>query len=180
MDWNYDQAIGYLAAMIDGEGWIGDLKGVHNRAIRIANTEEDIISAVTSCLDYLGITYIIIRDKKPARPNWAKRITVDITRRSNLSYILGHVPFRSLRKRERLERLVSSYRQPLDPDEVRRLYVDEGLTEQQVANRLGASLKRVKNVRRWNNIPSRNHQDRAQSIWAERRRRYGSAGRKLS
>ncbi len=178
MNWTNEQALAYLAAMIDGEGWIGELKGAQNRAIRIANTNEELITANVECLELLGITYTIIRDKKPAKPHWSKRIMIDITRLSNLKFILENVPFQSTRKRDRLIRLVASYRQPLDVEEVRRLYIDEGLTEVQVAAKMGVSLKRIKNVRRWNNIPARSYKDRAASIWAERRRRHGKTGRK--
>ena len=180
MQWTNEQAQSYLAAMIDGEGWIGEYKNRFNRAIRIANTEEEIITANIQCLEQLGITYTVIRDKKPAKPHWAKRITIEITRLVNLSYILEHVPFQSTRKRERLKRLIASYKviEPLDVNEVRRLYTEKGMTDKQVAAAMGVGLKRVLNVRRKHNIAGHSYAERGPLIWAERRRRYGSAGRK--
>lgn len=175
--WTKDQSIAYLAAMIDGEGWIGELKGTTNRAIRIANTEEDIITGITECLDHLGITYRIVREKENPNPRWAKRITVDITGLKNLSYILEHVHFRSVRKRARLGRLVASYRRPVDVDAVRHLYIEKGMSDKQVAEALGVGIKRVRNVRRWHNIEGHSYAERAPLAWAERKKRYGSRGR---
>lgn len=175
---NIDFSAGYLAAMIDGEGWIGEPKSLMNRAIRIANTDPIIIEAIKAVCDELGITYTVqqIRARSEKRsPGWV----VDITGRENMVRIRDTVPFRCRRKRERLDKTIASYRSPLpiNRDELARLYTVEGLTQEEVAARLGVGYKRVKLAMQAYGIARRLGSDRNQSVWRTRRAKYGDRGR---
>jgi hypothetical protein len=172
---NREQAAAYLAAMIDGEGWIGEAKSPQNRAIRITNTDPVLITAVMECCDVLGIGYRTYA-YAAQRAHWSGGQLVTIYGLENLSRVLAEVPFRAERKRERLVRLIASYRAPLDPDEIRRLY-DEGRTMKEVAAALSVSLKRIINAMTAHGIPRRDASKRGASVWRARREKYGAAGR---
>jgi intein/homing endonuclease len=171
-----EQAAAYLAAMIDGEGWIGEPKGAQNRAIRIANTDRVLIDAIAECCDVLGVHYTV-QSIRARQDNWSDGWVVDITGHDSLRYILDHVPFRAPRKRDRLARQVASYAHPpLDPETLTELY-ESGLTVRQVAAELGISAKRVANAMRKHGIARRTGADRATTVWEARRARYGPTGR---
>jgi hypothetical protein len=171
------QAAAYLAAMIDGEGWIGEYRNASNRAIRIANTEFELIDAIAECCDALGVTYHIY-DRAARKQNWSPIRWLEIYGRDNLATVLARVPIRSERKRARLERIVASYRPPIDPDQLRALYLGEGLSIAQTAERLGVGVKRVRFALRTNGISGHQGMEKARLIWETRRRKHGPTGRR--
>jgi hypothetical protein len=168
MAYTPEQAAFYLAAMIDGEGWVGEPRGAQNRAIRIANTDRDLIDAMVECCAALGIDCRVYA-YRPARADWSPGWTVQVWGQKNLQRVLDTVPIRCTRKRDRLARTVVSYRTELDAAEVSRLYYDEGLTHQEVAARLGVGVKRVRNLMRREGLVGRQGSDRSASIWRTRR-----------
>ncbi len=172
-----DEAAAYLAAMIDGEGWIGEPRTVFNRAVRISNTDPDIIDAIRECCAVLGITYTVYA-VDARKPSWSDQQMVVIAGRDNMRRIHAVVPIRAARKRARLERTLASYRrpEPLQPERLQALY-DEGLTQQQIADHLGVGIKRVRLAFRRHGIRSRHGQSNP-AIWRTRRARYGAAGRR--
>jgi hypothetical protein len=177
-----EQGAAYLAAMIDGEGWIGEPKPdtFFNRAVRIANTDPDLIQAISEACDWLGITYTV-QVSRPQTERRAKLWVVDITGRENMVTIRQQVPIQAARKRERLDRQIASYRrpEPLNPHELRRLYHDEHLTIPAVAARLGVDKKRVLLAMRAYGIPRRVRDSAMDAtVWRTRRERYGRVGRR--
>lgn len=177
---NLEQAAAYLAGMIDGEGWIGEPKGLHNRAIRIANTDPDLIAAIQEACDVLGVTYTT-HAYKGARENWSPGWFLDISGRENLTRVHQLVPIRSAKKWDRLARTLTSYRMPLPLERatLEALYVGEGLAMPEVAQRLGVSLKRVRLAMVRHGIERRGHgPERAAAVWRARRARHGPSGRR--
>jgi LAGLIDADG-like domain len=168
MAFSEDQAALYLAAMIDGEGWVGEPKGVTNRAIRIANTERDLIDAIEECCQVLGLHYLTY-PYVAKRENWSPGWMVHITGEDSFRKILAQVPIRSTRKLDRVRRTIDSFRPRVDVKEARRLYYDEGLTQRQVADRLGVGYKRIRLLMRREGMAARQGSDRSASIWASRR-----------
>ncbi|MEU2106482.1 LAGLIDADG family homing endonuclease [Nocardia sp. NPDC019255] len=176
---NADQAAHYLAAMIDGEGWVGEPKSkLRNRAIRIANTDRALIDAITECCDVLGIHYTV-QYQTGRKPGWAPQWWVDITGRASFEIVRDRVPVRAPQKRDRIARTAASYRQPLDKAEIIRLY-SNNMTQKQVAAAMGVSIKRLRNAMDRYGIPARAHVDRCDLIWRARREKYGAAGRRVS
>jgi hypothetical protein len=173
------QAAAYLAAMIDGEGWIGSPKNKQNRAIRISNTDPDLISAIREVCDRLGITYTV-QHINARKEGWSAGWWVDITGRANMIRVRDEVPLRSSKKRARLDAIITSYvdRPPLDGGDLRRLYEEDGLTQREIATRLGVGFKRVLLAMRRHEITRRPHgPERALSVWRSRRAKYGQKGR---
>lgn len=168
MAYTEEQAAYYLAAMIDGEGWVGEPKGTINRAIRIANTERDLIDAIEECCQILGLHYLTY-PYEAKRDNWSPGWMVHITGEDSFRVVLEKVPIRSSRKLDRVRRTASSYRPPINVDEVSRLYYDEGLTQQQVASQLGVGYKRIKLLMSREGMDRRQGSDRSASGWASRR-----------
>lgn len=174
---NRQQAASYLGGMIDGEGWIGEPKSkLRNRAIRIANTDRDLIDAIAECCDVLGVHYTI-QYQCSRKPGWAAQWWVDITGRESFEIIRDEVPIRAKKKRDRLERTAASFRQPLERSKIIRLY-STGMTQKQVAEAMGVSVKRLRNAMDKYGIPARAHVDRCDLIWRARRERYGATGRR--
>ena len=140
---NKDQAAHYLAAMIDGEGYVPELATSHRyRSIRIANTDPDLIAAMHECCDLLGLRYLTI-PLKSKNPRWADGWAVDINGYESLCTVRDFVPIRCKRKLERLNGLIDSYKfPPLDRADVETAYV-KGETVQSIAARLGCSKSRV-------------------------------------
>lgn len=163
------QAEAYLAAMIDGEGWVGEPKGKQNRAIRIANTDPVLIDAIVECCDILGLNYGRYSYKR-APTNWSDGEMVEIRGLASLTIVWQCVPFRATRKRDRLSRTLDSYRPPVDPAELRRLY-DTGMTIGEVAAAMGVGPKRIRSAMNTHGIPPRLGKDRAAVVWRVRRER---------
>jgi hypothetical protein len=131
------EAAAYLAGLIDGEGHISYRR---NYAVRVANTDRDIIDATIASCDALGLRYRI-QDIKP-RPEKNKQGGWDvyITGKDQLERIRDVVPIQSTRKRGALDTAIAAYKQlPRPPREwVEQKYVHEGLSLQEVAEAWGA------------------------------------------
>lgn len=178
-----EQAAYYLAAMIDGEGWVGEPKPANpyaNRAIRIANTEKELIEACAACCDVLGVKYRLSFRKRPAKhQHWNDTWWLEIYGREHLSTIHKKVPFISDRKRDRLTRSIKSYREPLNlPSEVvlREMYFEQGLTVREIAEQLGMPFKRIYGAMKKYGVERRSGGGHA--AWRRRREIYGQSGRR--
>ncbi len=109
-----EQAAGYLAGIIDGEGcmkWVGNKKYGKTLVLTITNTDWDILDATMDCCDVLDLKY---RIEEVAKCNhelrdWNRAWCISITGRASLQTISDEVPFRSKKKRERLNQRLSSY-----------------------------------------------------------------------
>lgn len=137
------QACYYLAAMIDGEGYIPATATTHRyRSIRIGNTDPDLIAAIQECCDILRLHYLTI-PIKAQKSHWADSWAVDISSRDSLMYVRDYVPIRCKRKLERLDALIDSYqRLPLSRDDVVEPY-ESGESLKDIAARLGCSKSKV-------------------------------------
>jgi hypothetical protein len=133
------EAACYLAAMIDGEGHIR----VHrNRSASVANTERDLIDAVTECCDVLGLHYVVNEnsyhregDGYHRKPIWEVRMAGKDT----LERIRDVVPLRSKRKAQAVRDAIAAYTQkPRPPREwLEQKYLVERLSLQQCAEAWG-------------------------------------------
>lgn len=107
---NADQARFYLAAMIDGEGYVGcslDSRGFWCRQVAIANTDMALIEATAECCDLLGIDYRI-KEQKKQKEHHNTCLLLRITGRENLKILLEEVPLRSPKKLRTLQLAVST------------------------------------------------------------------------
>lgn len=125
-------AAGYLAAIIDGEGTVTlPQTSIGKRtcfAIRIANTDWDIIVATTEALELLHIAYRVHQRTFKGRPvHWRTGWDVVIGTRSGLKRLAQTVELRSTKRIERLRTLLASYKHTEKPsqEELRNLYLVE-------------------------------------------------------
>ena len=99
----------YVAAMIDGEGSVslaGNPKRPY-RAVRITNTDYDLIETTTHFLNELGIrSHIHVKNEADDRVS--KCWVISITDRESLTRV-AKLPLASSVKVNRLARLLSSY-----------------------------------------------------------------------
>lgn len=133
-----EQARGYLAAMIDGEGNIN--YAGRNRTIGIANTDLGIHAAIAASCDVLGIEHRLWEDKARQKMRQRKRCWYTfIRKRSSLEFIYREIPLQSATKREQLGALLLSYRRPRAPSAqlLQRLYWDENMTAREISDLLG-------------------------------------------
>ena len=102
------EAAAYLAAMVDGEGTVSVAKGPRPyRAVRITNTDPDLIEATCECCRRLDITYNV-QTKNEADAKRSKCWVVTITNRASIEKV-AKLPLRASSKRWRLGKLISSY-----------------------------------------------------------------------
>jgi hypothetical protein len=107
-----DQAVVYLAAIIDGEGCVDYRPGRSVRRILIANTEMSIIDAIMASCAAIGVTAFAYAKKPnpPRKQSWE----VNITGQRNLRVIADRVPLQSRLKADRLTVLIDSYQTAAD------------------------------------------------------------------
>jgi len=138
--WTKETAGAYLAGMIDADGTVSLLP---RRDVSITNTNRDIIHAVTTCLDIIGVTYSIyeipMSDEKRS-----DIIRVYIGGQINLRILHDSVPLQCPDKYDRLNKIVHSYRLPLISQKgLADLYYVQKLSQRQIANQLGCYLGTV-------------------------------------
>ena len=107
---NREEALGYLAGIIDGEGCIAyypNSETYAGREVQIANTDKDIVKHVERCLEVLGIDCNI---RVQHYPNKKSCYEIHITHRDNLLFIHDCVPLASQTKKDKLYAAVSSYK----------------------------------------------------------------------
>ena len=98
--------LAYLAGIFDGEG---SVPKIGQRQITVvANTEEDILQTVQDELTELGIPWKRYTSGIPKFNN-AQGFTVKLTTKKAISSFYELVPFRNVRKRERMKELLESY-----------------------------------------------------------------------
>lgn len=109
-----EQAEGYLAAIIDGEGCVylneevGAARGRHRR-VTVVNTERAIIDATLDACRVLGIHAKVYRKSRCAGRVTAWEVTIH--NRAGFE-ALSEIPIRSRRKRAKLAALLATYDQP--------------------------------------------------------------------
>lgn len=86
--------IGYLAAMIDGEGCIAIQKSTataYSINLKVTNTDEHIIHKVQSIMIKLGVNPLIRDRVNTNNPQWKGWMEVYLTKRENVKKILETV-----------------------------------------------------------------------------------------
>lgn len=109
IEWTFEAAAYYLAAMIDGEGHVSNLAkktGGRDRHVTITNTDVDIVAATLEAAQAVGLTRITIRIETAHHktPLYVMRIAG----RDQLRRIREVVPLQSV-KRHRLREALASY-----------------------------------------------------------------------
>ncbi len=131
----FQEACGYVAALIDGEGNVDCKK----KRVRVSNTDYSIINYYKICLDILGIEFIEYQDKKyeGLKQHW----TIYINRRVDLVKLAGFTHLGSDLKRENLEKILLSYVDlpTFTKEELTSLYIDEDLSIAEIAEIKGCS-----------------------------------------
>lgn len=159
-----DGAAHYLAAMIDGEGTIGNTG--FSRHIGIANTDPDIIGAIQRSCEVLGIEYRVVAHKK-AQAHYRQRWDVIIGKQASMRKVLDLVPMQASCKVERLKIALSTYRAPRPaPEVLRRMYVDEQLGTTAISQTLGYNYSSIRYWLRKDGVPMRTHSESAKIRWA--------------
>jgi hypothetical protein len=137
----------YLAALIDGEGTVTDPGRARSKhVVRITNTDYSIIQAAVACCTLLKVVCQVY-ERSPKRSPHKRCWDVQVTGRANLER-LARLPLVCLRKATRLQRIITSYHRPPRPrpGTLRRLFVVESLTVQQLAICYGVQPQTIK---RW-------------------------------
>lgn len=168
---NTDVAAGYLAAMIDGEGTVGNRPRVVmkrwitvRKSASIVNTERSIIDRIIICCEVLGIRHTVTYADRPGcKRIWHVRFS------SREAFIrLNRLPFGSDLKRAKMAAVVASYKhEPLDPETLRSLYWDEGKTFQEIAALIGTTYGRVQHAFKKHGIPIRTMAQAVRRGWAK-------------
>lgn len=137
---NLDEAAGYLAAMIDGEGTVAlpTAGRKYSKGVNVANDDEDIVEAVLEAAQMLGLTPFI---EKRKRENGKIGHLVWFCRWADIEKIGRLVPVRSIRKAQKIQRIVVEKK---PPDIVRRppkeVLEQKYLTEMQSASQIAEGL----------------------------------------
>jgi len=105
-----DQALYYLAAMIDGEGCVSFSESNGQREIIISNTEKSIVKKTEECLDLLEIDCGIYLDPTNGGGGRKPIFILVIGGQKNLEFIYEVVPLGSEAKSAKLTTLVNSYK----------------------------------------------------------------------
>jgi DNA-binding transcriptional ArsR family regulator len=131
-----EEAAGYLAALIDGEGSVYGTG--HRRAIFVFNSEVSIIKACLEACDMLGINARARARENAAPMSTVPMWTVSIFGRENLETAERVLRLRSLRKQEALHRAVASYvrRRPVTREELQAM-LRAGMTQREMGRKLG-------------------------------------------
>jgi hypothetical protein len=140
-----EHAAGWLAAIIDGEGYVGfALRPIGTRRIvKIANTDPSILAAVYEALDLFGIQYTEVERAQP-NPKWKRITEVIIQGRRNLEKMAASVELRADKKHIALTSAVSTYKgHRFNRDELHRLYVVERHSQATIAKMLGCSQANI-------------------------------------
>lgn len=166
-----EQAKGYLAAMIDGEGHVSsvrDRRGWAKRSVRISNTERDIIDACVEAALALGIEHRVVKQPRPTSTGKAVW-TVGFYKGASLAQ-LAELPIASARKRAALADGIASLRPSRRPprETLERMYVFEDLSSPEIARLVGVSQRAVLSWLRDEGIPVRT---RSEAVALGHRRR---------
>lgn len=105
-----EEAAGYIAAIIDGEGWVAEQRATRKRAlyrVTIANTDLAIVQAVRDALDVLGVRHYVNSYDRPG--NQQRMHHVLITHRDGLRALHKSVRLRCPRKQHALDAQIALY-----------------------------------------------------------------------
>jgi hypothetical protein len=107
-----DEARGYVAALIDGEGSVSFVlregKSPYRR-VNISNTDPSIICAFENALDMLGVKHWIFHKRFKAQEHYLDSFRVEIRRQANFKRLYEQVTLRSDRKQAALEAIAGSF-----------------------------------------------------------------------
>jgi len=150
------EAAGYLAGVIDGEGYIP----LAEFRIRIGNTDLEIINACQSACKLLGIKSRVVEIKK-RNSSWGKKpfFEVVISRKDNLVKAFEVLPLQS-RKKDLLKQLIENYRKRSKSERAELavrandLY-KKGLSSVEVGKELGLSPNGITKLLRAHGYPIR-------------------------
>lgn len=151
---NIIAAANYIAAMIDGEGYINDVKYriSNTRIVSISNTNTDILKHITKCLDILGITYKIYTSNG-LTVNKLQIYRVSIHGKENFLKVKELIPIQCGYKKERLDNILASYKdnyncEPLSKEVLYNLYIKRRMSTRAIGIHLKVSHAKVQ---RWLN-----------------------------
>jgi hypothetical protein len=160
-----EEALGYLAGMIDGEGTVST--NHRHRAVRISNTDMALLAACGEALTLLGIEWRIYPRKSSSRPeHWAQAYDLTIFGRENFLKLV-EVPLRS-KKADLIQNLLSWYSQlrrserPLE--KIRELY-EQGSSLADIERILGIPSPTLHLWMVEAGIPRRSHKEAGTLVW---------------
>ena len=115
-DFSTDEARGYLAAMIDGEGYVPDVKVTRAkhpfkniRYVSIVNTQPELIDAVRAACQVLGIGTVVHLKKNESDPIRKPLYSVRIKGLGNLARLQSLVRLRSPYKQASLDSMLATF-----------------------------------------------------------------------
>jgi DNA-binding transcriptional regulator YiaG len=153
-----EQAIGYLAGIIDGEG---SVCGGSNRHVAIANTDRAIIDATVTACEAVGIEPRVNGPYQPrSRKKWSEFWVVVIRGPANLQ-LASELPLAATKKREALIELATfpcrryTRTSEIPAEELRALYEGRRLTQGEVAAEMGVAKSTVERWMQKAGIPCR-------------------------
>jgi hypothetical protein len=139
---NRDEAAGWLAGMIDGEGHV---RVGPARYVGVTNTDYVLIEALMEACALLGLRYRIDL-KRPTNPSHAHAWSVMITGRESFLRLVD-LPIRSNKAAKIREALALFRKPPVSREVLEQLYVFEGLSCREIVARTHANSART--VHHW-------------------------------
>lgn len=139
-----EYAIGWLAGMIDGEGsvYLSRIKYGQSKYVKISSTTPELIEGVQSVLDLIGVSYSVT-SRIYDNPKWKPIYNVLVYGRENLEKMSEVITLLHPDKSKKLREIPLSYSQHrFDYGELRRMYIDMEMTQEEIAEHLG--------VEKWN------------------------------
>jgi len=110
LEFTFEQARFYLAALIDGEGYVRYRVPHQQRSIHIVNTDLALIEAAEACCDALGVTSTRSASLPSVRPLARRTLwMVSIGGRANMERVLAVVPLQAPTKLATLRDGVAAY-----------------------------------------------------------------------
>lgn len=148
-----DAARWYLAALIDGEGHVGQRKHKgkkqgFTRDVRVTNTDESIVSAAQDAMTMLGIQHhtYLRADRAEREDVFGSKPLYDVvvSHKNGLDIILAEVPLQCAYKREALQTAVGSYvRKNRPPQHELEAHLAAGLSDAKIAAIYGVTAGAV-------------------------------------
>ena len=143
-----EEALGYLAGIIDGEGCV--TASSRNMSVRISNTDSSIIEATRAALDLLGIEYTIGVKEYAPHSTWKSVQIIKIYRLRNFKK-LSEVPLKSAAKRAQLQQILDTHKgdRIVHRPNRERLFdlLEKGKTHREIAEIMG--FRSHSNVQYW-------------------------------
>jgi hypothetical protein len=178
-EFNHEQAVAYLSALIDGEGSVTKTGGRSSLCVQIANTEPSIIRAAETCLSKLAMPFTTHSHKNPPdKPHWKPHWIVFVHGRENLIRLGELLVLQSEAKQARMQAIIdlgwSRVRKP-PLEELVELYHGQQMALSVIADHYSVSRQTIRNWIRSYAITPKTRAEALRQAWARGDRQLAGA-----